>query len=324
MDLKKFFILFFCVFSLSQAGNIILLCGTGTPGFDFVPVHPYTIAFYRLALAFLIFLPFGLKATITNIKNSDRKTLIKVISMGLIFAFHLIFWIKAVHYTKVANAAICYSILPVFISIGAYWLWKEQLHKNIFIAIFAGIIGIFLVGYNDFSTSLNDLIGDIFSMISALLFAVYFLIGKSVRENKDNLFIMIFVYLFSSIMAFIMVTTTWTNSYQLNNSSNIIAPIWGFNTKTWVGFFLLAIVPTILGHAIFIYISKYFKANVTSTFILLEPVFAGFIAYLAYNQQITILTFIGYVCIIIGLSFLTWTQAQVKEEQQKQKVSTTE
>ncbi len=280
--MKNFLILFISVFALSQAGNLIRLCDA----------HAFTIAFYRLSLAFVILFPFTMRKVIADLKTSDAKTIGKIIFMGFIFAFHLIFWIKAVQYTKVANAAICYSILPVLISLGAFILWKEALHKNIVIAIIAGIAGIFLVGYDDFSASAEYLWGDFLAVISALLFAVYFLTGKSVRATKDNLFIMNLVYFFAAITGLCMVGIEQ-------------ASLTGFTWKTKIGFILLALVPTILGHATFIYISKYMKASFTSTFILLEPVFAGLIAFIAFNEKITFLTLLGYLCILGGLLFLT-------------------
>lgn len=283
--IQAFSILFFSVFSLSQAGNLIRLCDT----------HAFTIVFYRLILAFFLFLPFCFPAIRKNLRIVDKRNLGKMILMGFIFAFHLFFWVKAVQKTQVANAAICYSILPVFISIGSYLVWKEAINQKIVLSILAGIIGIFLVGYEDFSASMDLLWGDILSMISALLFAVYFLIAKSVREKHDNLFIMNFVYFFGALTCFALI--------HLEG-----APLSGFTTQTKVGFLLLAIVPTIFGHAVFIYISKYFPANVSSVFILLEPVFAGIVAYFAWQEKITVLIVLGYLFILAGLLFLIFSQ----------------
>lgn len=286
MKITYFFILFMSAFAMSQAGNIIKLCEGASP---------FTIIYYRLLIAMIFLLPLGIKKIRDNLYHCDTRVMFKVLLMGVIFAFHLFFWVRAIECTKVTNAVICYSTLPVFISLGAYLVWREQLHKNIVIAIITGLLGVFLVGYDDFSTETEYLLGDILAMVSALLFAVYFLIGKSVRATKDNSFVMFFVYLFSSYTSFFL--TQWTNS-----------PLTGFSLQTWIAFAMLAIIPTLMGHAVFIYSSKFFPASVTSTFILLEPVFAGLVAYLLHHERITWLTAIGYVWIIIGLGFLIWAE----------------
>lgn len=217
--------------------------------------------------------------------------------MGFIFALHLITWIKGVQQTKVANAAMCFCINPVFISLGAYFFLKESIHRNVVIALFWGMAGIFLIGYEDFNTSLDLLWGDLLALLCGLLFVGYFLLGKKLRDTTDSLALMSMVYFFSAMTCLVFAFFEKT-------------PLLAFSTKTWIGFFGMAIVPTILGHFLFMYVTKFFKAGATSASTLLEPIFAGIVAYIAFDEKITFLGIIGYFLIFICMIFLFFSHPQ--------------
>ena len=278
----NYLILFCSALVLSMAGNIIRFCQT----------EAISIVFWRLLLAFCILLPFVAKK-IVHIKW-NWKRLLSIGSMSLLFSLHFYTWIVGVQNTKVANAAICFSLVPVYISIGAWIVFKEKIKRNLLIAVVAGLAGIVLVGLDDLSLSLDYLKGDLFAGLSGILFAIYFLVGKSLRRQMDNLVLMGIVYIGAAMI---------TLPFLLNAN----APLLAFNGQTKLAMLVLAIFPTILGHASFIYISKMIKASTVSMAVLLEPVFAGIVAYLLFAEQMTALSALGYGVIVVGIIFLIYS-----------------
>lgn len=289
MNYKILFTLLVSLFCLSQSGNIIRFCDT----------NALSIAFYRLFLAFFIMLPFAWKNLLSSIKSMEKKNAWRIFFMGFIFAFHLIFWIKGVQQTKVANAAICFCINPIFISIGAFFFFREKIHKNFIIALFWGMMGILCIAYDDFSLSMEFLWGDILALLSGLLFAFYFLLGKKLRQTTDSLTMMNMVYFVSAMTCLCFCVSQ-------------DAPLVSFSIKTWIALLGMAVVPTILGHFLFMYVTKFFKAGATSASTLLEPVFAGIVAYLAFHEKISSLGMIGYFFIFLCMIFLFLSQPQDK------------
>jgi len=277
-------ILIFATLILSQAGNVI----------RFAETHPVTVAFYRLLFASLIILPFSLSSFRSGLKYLDKKTMIRLILMGLFFALHFFLWIKSIQITKVAHAAICFALNPAFIALGAVFFLKEKINRGTIIGIFLGLIGIVTISLGDLS--FNDLtnqnfIGDLLSILAAISFAIYFLIGKTMRLNLDNRLVMSIVYLTGAVFSLILI-------------SLMELPLSGFTSKTWIALFILAIFQTILGHASIIYVLKFFKASFVSTFLLIEPLFAGIVAFFLFAEKITLAASIGYLLICLGIIFL--------------------
>lgn len=269
---------------LSQAGNVI----------RFADTHPISVAFFRLLFASVVLVPLSLPVLKKNLKLLDKKTLLRLVLMGVFFALHFFLWIKAVQVTKVAHAAICFALNPAFIAIGAVLFLKEKINRGTILGILLGFIGIATISLGDFSfNDLNnqDFLGDLLSILAALAFAIYFLIGKSMRENLDNRLVMSIVYIVGALFSLIII-------------SFMDLPLGGFSNQTWGALLTLALFQTILGHASIIYVLKFFKASFVSTFLLLEPLLAGIVAFFLFGEKITFAASVGYILISLGIVLL--------------------
>lgn len=271
-------ILIFAVLALSQAGNLIRLCETSA----------ISITFYRLLIALVLILPFSFKTIHKMLPRTNSRLLLKVFVMAVAFSSHFLAWISAIQRTKVADAAICFSLSPVFTALGAHFFLREKISRRLLLAIGAGVIGVALVGHGDLSLSPRYLTGDLLSLLAGFLFSIHCLIGKTLRKDVPNLFIMTLVYFFGAVLA-------------LPCALLLHAPLADFTLQTKVGFLALAIFPTILGHASLIYLMKHFKAGTVSTATLFEPVGAGIVAYLAFSESLTQWSALGYAFIVAGL-----------------------
>ena len=274
----------FAVLCLSQAGNLIRLCET----------HSISIAFYRLFIATLILGAINHRDLVENIKKIPPKSFIQISLMGLFFALHFLTWIKGVQMTKVASAAICFTVAPVFVSIGSFLIFKERPPRFLWISLLLGFIGMIIIGGGDFSLNHENLLGDALAIFSALMFSVYFLIGKTLQQKIPNTTLMTLVYGLGALMALLFLLPSG-------------APLVGFNSKTIIGLVSLAIFPTILGHATLIRSLSFFKASTISALTLIEPVFAGLVAWMAYGEALKNFTFSGYVFILVGQIILIYS-----------------
>ncbi len=285
-----YILLTFSVLALSQAGNLVKLCET----------NPISIAFYRLFFAFLILLPFSYRLLWKNLAIIKRKDLFVIILMGMTFALHFFAWFIAVKATKVANAAMCFSFYPVFSSLGAFFLFKERPSLGTLIAIISGILGLILVGLDDVSFSSSYLFGDLMAVVGGLCFAIYFIIGKSLRNRFDNLFLMPLVFLTGSVLSCVVMFT-----FDL--------PFFDFGIKTALALMSLVLFPTLLGHASLIYVLKRFKVSLVSTATLAEPVLAGIVAFFLFGERLTTATIAGYFLIALGLLCMIYFPEKAKK-----------
>ena len=71
----------------------------------------------------------------------------------------------------------------------------------------------------------------------------------------------------------------------------------------YVGFFLLAIIPTIFGHTLYNYSLKEIKAAVVSVVTLGETIISSILAIIILIEYPTLITIIGGFIVIFGVSF---------------------
>ncbi len=280
-----YFVLIFATLILSQAGIVI----------RFADTHYVTVAFYRLLFATIILAPFSIGSLKKSYSQIDKRAAMKIFLMGVFFALHFFFWIKAVQTTKVAHAAICFALNPAFISVGAFLFLKEKIDSRTIIGLVIGFIGIIVIASGDLSFhdfNKNNFLGDIYALLGGLSFAIYFLLGKSIRKHIGNRFLMTAVY---GVGALLSLTIIFYAKLPLGNFSN---------HSTWVALLVLAVFQTILGHASIIYILKFMKASFVSTFLLVEPLLAGIVAFFLFNEHVALTAWLGYLLIIIGICFL--------------------
>ncbi|MBF0360246.1 MAG: DMT family transporter [Oligoflexia bacterium] len=290
---KIYFALTISIASISMAGSLVRLCGA----------HPFIIAFYRLLFALILLFPIFLPKFLKSYKSIPAKIYFKIALMGIFFVLHFYGWFYAIYMTKVANATIAFATNPIFIALGAYLFLKEKLDKFIWISIIMGIIGVTVLGSEDLSLSPKSFYGDLLSVIAGMIFATYFLIGKSLRDNSsnnannvniDNTVLMYLVYFFALIVASIVVFVAKS-------------PILEINQREFYTLVALTIFPTILGHALLIYALKEMKASIVSAATFVEPIVAGIAAYFLFAEPFTVKIAIGYILIISGLSLLIFS-----------------
>lgn len=263
---------------LSQAGNIIRFCDA----------TPDTVAFLRLTLAFFIVIPFCLGSFFRRRNMLGKRQVLQLFGMGALFALHFLTWISAVQNTTVANAAIFFGLSPLFTTLGARSFFREQLHPRIFYTIILGVVGVAVIGYSDLSLTPRHLWGDALGLISGILFSAYFLVGKSARIGLDNRVVMPAVYGFGALCLL---------PWQISALPKILA----LSSTSWIAALVLAVFPTILGHATMIYLTRQFRASTLGAATLIEPVFAGAGALILFGEVLQPLVFVGYGVITLGL-----------------------
>ena len=202
-------------------------------------------------------------------------------------------WITSVQNTSVANAALFFSMNPVFAVLLESLILRERITKRELLSLGVALSGVIVVAYHDFNFSMEHLYGDVMSIICAFFFAAYFLIGRVVMKEIRGVHYMMLVYLsaaFFSLLACLIFEV----------------PILDYSKRNWICFVSLAIIPTILGHTFLNLSLKEIKASTLSLLTLTEPIMATVVAYFVYGENITLVSSVGFVLISIS-AFLVLT-----------------
>ncbi|MCD8350155.1 MAG: DMT family transporter [Planctomycetaceae bacterium] len=148
-------------------------------------VGPFASAFWRMALAlpFLaIWLRSGNSAASATASPVKPSVLYPVLA-GLAFTGDLFFWHLSILSTSVANATFFATLMPVFV-IGITWLaLRQPVARSAFVGVFVCLVGGGILVGKTMSVNPEYLRGDIYGIITALFFGLYFLAIGHARQQ---------------------------------------------------------------------------------------------------------------------------------------------
>lgn len=276
---RNLLILAFATISASWAAPLIRLCDS----------DPLVIAAYRMVFASLILLPVYLSQGKRIVIPRGRERWLIALAGGFL-AGHFAVWITALTYTSVSSATVLVTIQPLFLTILAHFILKERVDRWGYLAVVLALTGAAMISWGDLRLSEGHLIGDLLALLGALLAAFYLLIGRTLVGRLGTVNYTMPLYAVSAI-----VLTTVVFLFGGTRSPG--------QTEDYLWFVLLAIVPTLLGHSLFNYSLKHFKAHLVGIVILGEPILASLWALLIFTESPTLMTVLGAVLIFAAITF---------------------
>lgn len=264
----------------SQSGNLIRIGDA----------HPVAIAAWRLLMAGVLLAPFA-RGELRHLLGLTGREKGLLLLAGAALFFHFFTWIAAVQNTTVANASMVMSINPVFTGLASHLIFGEKITKKLVLSILIGLVGVAVIGWGDLRLERDHLVGDGLSLGSSALFTLYFLLGKRLRNKLPTAVYVSTIYTVASLFGFIAL-------FLLG------VPPWGYTPTTWLCFFLMALIPTMIGHTALNNTLRYLDASRISAATMVEPLLAGIVAYFAWSEAITGPALIGYAFIAASVLVL--------------------
>lgn len=283
--------------------RVVLLLALGMASFAFAPIFvrvageadPLALAAIRTVTAAVVLLPFWLGRTSRADTFFDFRDNLVAGAAGMVLGLHFIFWILALQNTTVASASILVTIHPVILILIEAGLFKRIFPPMVWLGVIIAFAGSVLLGYSDareVTLFEHALLGDLFALIAAGLFALYFLISQRLRQKSDWLNFVVRVYGATGATCLIVALVA--------GSGFRVEPV------VWMAGIGLALGPQILGHGSLNYTVKFVAPTLLATLILTEPVFATILAWLLFSEVPPVLTYPAMAVIITGV-ILTWS-----------------
>ena len=131
----------------------------------------------------------------------------------------------------------------------------------------------------------------VLALIGANMVAAYFIIGRRMRANYmvSNIPYVFFVNLYSSFFLFIIAMILNTN-------------LSGFPVLDLVWFILLALGPSLLGHAMFTYAMKKLSARTVSLAVIGETIGASILSWLVLGESLSPIIGVAGLFILSGIA----------------------
>jgi len=245
------------------------------------------IAAWRLSLAALLLAPLAGR-DLVGLRRLSPGQWSLMLAAGATLALHFFAWITAVQWTTVANASMFFAINPVFTSAAAWFFYRERLTYRLGVSILLGLAGVAVMGWSDFSFNPGHLAGDAASLVCSVLFTVYFLIGKKLRQSLPNLAYVTVLYGVAGLVSFAVLAA-------------LGQPAFAYTGRTWLSFVLMALIPTMIGHTAINNALSHMEAGRIATATLVEPMLAGVVAFFAWGEIVSVGALAGYGLICLSV-----------------------
>ena len=197
---------------------------------------------------------------------------------------------------QVAAAILIQYLAPIFVAIFAMLFWKERPTFLKIASLFLAFGGCFLVvgGYNLKLLQMN-LLGILGGLTSAITFAGYSLLGERAMHRYRPWTVLFYALAFSAL--------TWHVVYPPFTYLRA-----GYSLTQWGWIFYIAVVGTILPFGLFFAGINHIRSTRASITATLEPIFAGFLAFIFLGERLLLLQMIGGCMVILAIVLLQLQQ----------------
>jgi drug/metabolite transporter (DMT)-like permease len=246
------------------------------------------IAFLRLAMAAVILWPFTGRRVwpaLTALTPSERW---RVVAAGACLGMHMFLWVTSVTKTTVASASFLIITQPILVAILAHFFLQEKLNRWVVAALFLTLGGSALINFGDLDLGSEYLYGDFLALLGAVMAAFYLLAGRSVRTRISLLPYITVVYSVSALVLLPACLLLRTRLFSLPGSAYF-----------WI--FMLALIPTLIGHSLFNYALGYLKAFTVNASIVIEPIGATLLAWIIFREQPSPWLYPGAALLVVSL-----------------------
>jgi drug/metabolite transporter (DMT)-like permease len=255
----------------------------------FSDVDPIITAFYRIFLSLPFFLFFSSTKLIEKINfNVFKNHFLLIFISGLFFALDLICWHWSIKLTTVSKATFLSNLAPIVVIMYALFFLKERFSKFFVIAVLLSMSGMFLLLGESFKFNKTQFIGDLLGVLTALWYGSYIVTISQLRKKFNSTTIMFLSGSVSSALVFIA---------ALLFEQNLIPQ----SVFTITILFLLGFICQFMGQTFITYSLAYLPASLSSLSLLIQPVTATILAYLFFEEKLTLIQFMGSILILIGI-----------------------
>lgn len=225
-----------------------------------------------------------------------KQNIVLLIISGAAIGFNWILLFQSYKYTTVSNATLSYYFAPVFVMLLAPFILKEKLTAVKVGCIITAMIGLFLivnVGDSSTGSSYNHVVGVLYGLSAAILYASVILMNKFIKNLSG---------FETTIIQLILASVVLLPYVLLKDHLNLSA----ITLHTWSFILILGIVHT--GIAYFLYFSSFkeLKGQTIAVLSYIDPISAVVLAAIFLGENMSITQILGGI-LILGSTFLSET-----------------
>ncbi len=234
--------------------------------------HPFLVSSYRLLVAALVLSPFFLR----DLRNFEGHYGWREFSWSLLpavaLAVHFMSWVIGARMTQVANASLIANLTPVAMPFFVWIFFSEKINRQEVVGTAFTLAGLAVLTGSNLRVDKADFTGDVICFGSMLAFAMYLALGRR-NGGRLSLWLYMVPLYFTAGVICLLCALFFINPIKPYSLENILF---------MVG---LGLIPTVFGHTILNFSLKHFRGQVVSVTNLAQPLFAGLMGFIFFNEK---------------------------------------
>jgi DME family drug/metabolite transporter len=259
-------------------------------------IDPVTLTALRILISSITMLIsiILLKKNLLKIKKKDVPQLLVFAILAV--ALQRIAYFYTVDLTTATMAAVLFYTYPILVTVHASLFLKEKLTFSIILAIVLTFSGVAFVVKAYEAAWLNaNLLGLAFGMLTSLLFALYFLMTKKLRNSYTNWTLL----LYGDGLGAIALTPALCFSF-----SEIVS----YPQQLWLLILVIGLFPSLTAYLLFSYALKYVESSKGSILSVIEPLSAAIFSVTILGERFEPLQIVGVALVLAGIVLLFYKQ----------------
>jgi len=205
-----------------------------------------------------------------------------------------VFWAQT--QTTIAIASLLHNLAPLFTSLGAWWFLGQTFNFKFVVGMIIALVGVGAIGWEEMQISTIRLNADFAALLSAVFLSAYLLIIEHLRSQLSAATIQLWI---CGVGAAVSLPLMGLMHEQLLPDS----------LNTGLAIVALALICQVLGHGLLTFSLDSLSSVVVALVHLLEPVFAGLLAWLIFSEQLGLWSWVGFSVVLLGLYIAIASQA---------------
>ncbi len=270
--------------------------------------HPLQITVLRFLIGGVVLLPLALRSVRKHGTALSARDLGFFAALGFLFVcVAMTVYQLALTFTQASVVAVLFSSNPLFITILAHLLLREDIRKNHIVALCLEIVAIFII-VDPLHASLSPA-GCALAVASSILFSLYSVLGKRQTPRVGGIAVTSLCSLFggAELLLLLLFGKTAAGAALFTSLGLPLfadVPVFSGLTAASVPWLLyLGVVNTLGGFGFHMLAMEKTNAQTASIVYFLKPMLSPLIALAVLHESIRLNMWLGILCFLVGSGF---------------------
>jgi len=220
------------------------------------------------------------------------------------------FYFFAIKYLFVSVALIIEFTASIWIALYLKFVKKKHISPIMWVGIACAFSGLILVSQIWSSSSLSP-IGVLAALADAIALSYYFLTADRLTQTRSSLSLMTWGIGVAAIF-WTIILPWWNFPFEyLTKSFSLSGNLSDYSAPGWVLILWIIIVGTVIPYLLTVTGIRELSAGTSSVIGMIEPIFAGVIAWILLNEALSGIQLIGCVVVLFGIYLADKARAAV-------------